>query len=130
MTPQERVQAGALYLDCEFDRWQKLINLNRLDMHGRSACILGQVYGDYNKAIEELGLSDEECVDYGFINIRDSKCDGFADDIVNLEDAWTEYIIQWRKENGGSRDISFHLVIDGKSVVPTADFLRSFAELL
>lgn len=52
------IQEAAFLLDKIKSGWQKNISISVLDMHSYEKCILGQVFGSFPKAVDELfGLS-------------------------------------------------------------------------
>jgi hypothetical protein len=59
-TVAERVAAGAAYLDEHQPGWSRFIDLKKLDISSSCRCILGQLHGDYEAALFELGMDDEE----------------------------------------------------------------------
>lgn len=62
LTVEERVAAGAAWLDDRLPHWPLLVDLNRLDLSDSCACILGQTFGDYGRApiIGKGSMSREE----------------------------------------------------------------------
>lgn len=65
----ERVQVGMATLDGHFgDRasWREKIDLGTLDLHAWSNCVLGQVFGDFDLGMAELGLDTDEAAELGF----------------------------------------------------------------
>jgi hypothetical protein len=50
MTIDERVAAGATWLDANRPGWWQRINLDTLDLGDECKCILGQEHGDYFRA--------------------------------------------------------------------------------
>lgn len=58
-TVAERVQKGARLLDRTRPGWERLINLNDLRLESTCNCVLGQLYGDYGKGVEELLHGDD-----------------------------------------------------------------------
>jgi hypothetical protein len=57
------IDAGIKLLDLQVPNWRAKIDLDELDLGSCSVCILGQVFGDYDTGIDELGVSG---YDYGF----------------------------------------------------------------
>lgn len=53
------VEAAAQFLDKQHPGWASKIDLNSLNMFEWNNCILGQLYGDYTKAISKLSLSGD-----------------------------------------------------------------------
>lgn len=50
----DRVAAGAAWLDEHHPGWVDRIDLDRLNLADRKACVLGQMFGDFNAAPSEL----------------------------------------------------------------------------
>ncbi len=63
-TAQERVVAGAAMLDGKHPDWFRKISRETLQIASTRHCICGQLYGDYNDGIRQLGY--ESGVEYGF----------------------------------------------------------------
>lgn len=55
----ERVRAGAALLDARKPGWDSKIKADRLALEDGSACVLGQVYGDYSDGYRELFALEE-----------------------------------------------------------------------
>jgi hypothetical protein len=55
-TIAERVAAGAEFLDRNEPGWVGRIDLDQLDISSPCRCILGQVFGDYYEATDNLEL--------------------------------------------------------------------------
>ena len=49
------VRAGATFLDKKFPGWEKRIDPTILELSSEKSCILGQLYGDFNKGVIKLG---------------------------------------------------------------------------
>lgn len=76
------VAAGVDLLDTYDPKWFEKINTETLDMSNEDDCILGQLFGDYSRGLDELGIYGP---DYGLDLI-------LADDyLVN----WAELEILW-----------------------------------
>lgn len=61
-----RVDRGARYLDAGLNGWHKHINLRELRMESEWGCILGQLFGSYWSALDELLMSAEQSAEHGF----------------------------------------------------------------
>ena len=57
---QEAAERGARWLDKHEPKWAEGINLSLLDLEDETQCVLGQCYGDYYDALNELRPQDEE----------------------------------------------------------------------
>jgi hypothetical protein len=55
----DAVKNGASYFDAKKPDWALEINVEKLDLSSGSQCIIGQLYGQYDrKNLVELGLTD------------------------------------------------------------------------
>lgn len=88
-TPAERVAAGAAFLNEVLPGWEKKIVLESLDINQWEECILGQLFGDFDKGCDQLGLSGGKCEKYGFWPAPE---DMDAEDAHNLTREWTAAI--------------------------------------
>ena len=70
LTMQDRVQAGARYLDTEHPGWEHGINLDKLHIANDCGCVIGQMTGSYNKYVEGVGMPDQVARDLGFFETR------------------------------------------------------------
>jgi hypothetical protein len=61
------VRRGAELLDERLPGWRKAIDPDALDMSDGCDCILGAIFGDYDKGLDVLGLDPlREAQRYGF----------------------------------------------------------------
>lgn len=63
---KERIQLGIQFLDAHQIDWSSHINLDRLDLSQEKECVLGQIFGDYEDAIENLGIHPRIARQMGF----------------------------------------------------------------
>lgn len=77
---RERVANGCAWLDEHKPGWRGLINADRLNIDDPCNCILGQLYGDFYKAVKEQGI--------GYSNVDRLGFDGDKD--FALTRAWKE----------------------------------------
>lgn len=69
---EENAHRGALLLDSAVPDWRHQIDLNRLELSSCARCVLGQVFGDYQKAIDTVPVfaafdrHDRTAAFYGF----------------------------------------------------------------
>ncbi len=56
LTPKQlkRFQVCVALLDAVKPKWRSKINIFALNMHVFSQCVLGQIYGDYNKCASKF----------------------------------------------------------------------------
>ena len=80
-------------LGYEVKDWRPLINKEALDMQWGCKCILGQLFGDYNTGLDNLGIEPDitdEVREYttklGFAISYDDKIENYS----NLTQAWKE----------------------------------------
>lgn len=94
MTPQEawtRASRGAAFLDRCYPDWFRRINVQRLELSSRSCCIVGQLFGDFQKVFE-AGLAIRLCgervdaIEMGF-----TQSDGPAGWSM-LQEAWLDLV--------------------------------------
>jgi hypothetical protein len=85
---EERVKAGASYLDGVKPGWRDSINVDALDLSDGEKCILGQLYDDYGSALDQLGLSTDQARRHGF------ESDHYVSNISSgmLTDAWEKLL--------------------------------------
>lgn len=76
-TIAERVARGAALLDREKPGWAARINERELNLGCCADCILGQVYGDYHRGRDALGLgvepfqwTDKHAAEHGFHHVQ------------------------------------------------------------
>ncbi len=56
-TVEERVASGAYMLDVHFGpEWRDDIDLGKLDTRSCENCVVGQVYGKYERGLFEIGI--------------------------------------------------------------------------
>lgn len=76
------VANGVDYLDTEYgNNWRSKINLDRLNVARCDVCVLGQIFGDYDTGLEELGIDSIDAKKYGFNTDEDMQA---------LTDAWKD----------------------------------------
>ncbi len=102
-TVEERVTAGAAFLDENYPGWLDRIDLDELRMDWCDACILGQVAGSYRAVYPNLGnktlneAQNDIAATFGFsIDTADH-----ADRWPLLADAWRSYILMRRAAADG-----------------------------
>ena len=88
-----RAAAGAAFLDGQVPGWAERINLGQLDMGSCYRCILGQLGGRYEDAVDDFALNWEDEVGLGFM--RPAREGGGAWQL--LRDAWAAEIVRRRE---------------------------------
>jgi hypothetical protein len=53
-------------LDTLVPGWWRLVKIRPLDIGDRCNCVTGQLFGDYDAGLRELGLTEDEAEEYGF----------------------------------------------------------------
>ncbi|NIQ15695.1 MAG: hypothetical protein GTO02_15240 [Candidatus Dadabacteria bacterium] len=99
---KKRVEKGIALLDKYVPDWHYRINIKQIEMEYSDYCILGQLYGDYNKGAAKLGLGEWEAYQCGFLPLVQVKWDlGFLFpwSLTRLAKIWKELITQKRKED-------------------------------
>ncbi len=86
MTIAERVARGTVLLDQKMgSSWRKKIT-EPVRINSLSACVLGQVYGDWGDGCRALGLDlGFECTEYGFDIALFVKAGNYDENIHNTE---------------------------------------------
>ena len=57
-TPEKYAENGAIFLDEVHPGWANEINIETLAIQNPCNCILGQLYGNYNKGKREIGIGE------------------------------------------------------------------------
>lgn len=60
--PESKVQRGVRLLDEKKPGWAAQINTEKLQMEHGQWCILGQLFGDYERGRKALGLDNFTCL--------------------------------------------------------------------
>jgi len=84
-TVQERVEAGASFLDEVHPGWDEKIDLAHLDMSHSYRCILGQLYKHYRAGMMELNITRLTSKNLGFNSIDET------------DSAYHLITVEWRK---------------------------------
>ena len=95
-----RVERGIAFLDEHAEPgWRERIDLSTLDLVNCRACVLGQLYGTYHRALDsrKLGLSETKSVRCGF-TLRSVNEDASDWAWARLTDEWKEALAE--KEKG------------------------------
>lgn len=99
MTPEQRVAAGAEWLDAEWPGWEPRIDLGSLDIANGRECICGQGFADLVAGDDEVIRSGYDYAYWHRFPRKDadwSADHGFygwtADDDDDLRDAWVALI--------------------------------------
>lgn len=93
LTIEQRVAAGAAWLDENRPDWLGRIFLESLDVSSCTLCVLGQVYGDWTEAPDDAKYDeeyDEEAYDY----LSPARARGF-DHYGN--EGYAELTAEWRR---------------------------------
>lgn len=112
---EEQVQKGIAKLDVVKPGWEKLINLNHLNMESMIHCILGQTHKNYftgRSAVflghdempswEEIPTAVKAAADHGFyisiddVTTRDSSFRGVSAEYGDLTNTWIKAITDLR----------------------------------
>lgn len=63
---EERVRAGARFLDQEDPDWGMKVDPSRLFMESNFRCVLGQVFGSYGMGLVRFDLTEMQAAELGF----------------------------------------------------------------
>jgi len=85
---EEKAAKGAALLDERLPGWRSMVAPESLQLRWCSTCVLGQLFGDYKRGIDALGLSDREAREHGFYTGRYTT--------------WERLTRAWRKLLGSS----------------------------
>jgi len=89
-----RVRAGITLLDIERGpEWVWKVRVGFLDMASCSACVLGQLYGDFEQGADTIGLTFWSEVGHG-LNAEEDRYGDFA----ALDRLWTYAIRRLREQ--------------------------------
>jgi hypothetical protein len=86
-TIEERVRLGAAWLDANRPGWVDRIDLETLDLSTSCGCVLGQEFGDFDRAPDEVYRRAPQ---HGF-NVPSNQA-GTMRQYDNLTTAWRDYI--------------------------------------
>ena len=87
---QRAIRKGIKFLDSEIPKWRRLIDRDDLDLSDPRNCIMGQIFGDYDRGRDILGLDLEESEAMGF-GLHDAKMDDadkYESEYYWLTDLW------------------------------------------
>lgn len=87
-TIQERVAKGAEFMDDKAPNWAENIDCENFDIGVAHGCVLGQTFGDYWEAKNNLGLSDQDAFDLGFNTWFDGYAEPDWTSHASLHKAW------------------------------------------
>lgn len=62
----ERVKRGVALLNERVPNWRACVDTASLDLGSGLACVLGQIFGSYEKGLATLGLTASQGREYGF----------------------------------------------------------------
>ena len=95
-TLEERVQAGAEYLDEIRPGWEEEVNTDHLQLNNCLDCVLGQLFGDFDEALAELDITEGDAKSMGFLL---SEFRNFEEeDYPELTDIWRDLIKKRRNK--------------------------------
>ena len=90
-----QIQKGMKLLDDGAeDDWIDRIDEEKLDLYSICNCVLGQTFGDFGEALEELGISYAKAVEFGF------SIDG------DNEASWDLLLSRWVKAIGARKGLA------------------------
>lgn len=80
MYAESEVRAGMLFLDERVPGWWCRVDVDELRIRENDKCVLGQLFGSYDRACVELNMSYEDTTRLGFY-----RNDGFCLDVQPFE---------------------------------------------
>lgn len=75
MSIRSRIAAGVAFLNRVSPDWHWRVNTRKLAMEYESRCVLGQLYGEYTKALDRFEFTDKEAYKLGFCSIFQRRWD-------------------------------------------------------
>ncbi len=91
----EKIENGIKWLNKYVPDWLGRINIDELNMNSCWKCILGQLFGEYLKAVTRMGITDHHAEMMGF-EILDYAEYKREDLMVYLTDLWRDAILRLR----------------------------------
>lgn len=91
-TVEQRVAAGAAWLDEHEPGWADRIDVAELDVGMSCSCVLGQLDGDFHDGMQERGLSVARAGQLGFTLTEDESSMNVSDEFDALTAAWRQLI--------------------------------------
>lgn len=85
MAVAANVKRGAHFLDERLPNWRSEINLDELSLQNGDKCVLGQLFGDYDRGSHLLDVSWEKSAKLGFRAAPNQS-------YVNLNDDWRKVL--------------------------------------
>jgi hypothetical protein len=80
-------------LDAKIPKWRRLIDIDKLDLGTTDNCPCGQVFGEYGRGLEELGLYPEEAEYYALaLPIEPEDEIKYNHEYAKLTDLWKEVL--------------------------------------
>ncbi len=95
----DRVTAGWDFLDERLgkDTWQGDADVPNLDMRALRDCLLAHISGEsYFDAMEDLGLTQDDAIRYGFISWPVTLEDADISDYRDLTAEWKDRLTAWQ----------------------------------
>jgi hypothetical protein len=108
MSYTAKARKGAELLDTHNPGWFRHVSLKTLDMRSIDKCIVGQVYGDWGRGMDELDHTFDNSdwrklqADYGFDlpeEDYEDACFDWNENWAALQSAWIEEIMKRTNDN-------------------------------
>jgi len=96
-TLNERVKAGARFLDSVYEGWEYWVDFEKLEMEYDNHSILGQLYGSKGDSLVKLKLDQERAIELGFL-ITEQFGTTFVDMRYFDKRAWKDLTEEWQRE--------------------------------
>lgn len=91
-------ERGATFLDEHDPSWGDKVDITRLDLGDCQACVLGQIYGYYARAVKLFGLSLDGETRLGFNVTYDMLARAADGDEAPKNGAFDELTAAWREQ--------------------------------
>jgi hypothetical protein len=100
---EEQINEGVALLDRIKPGWYHQVELQMLNMNSCFNCVMGQLFGEFTKATEEVGHHPpdrwEWAAQYGFALTENEEGDpADSSDYNRLSHEWVDTILRLRKE--------------------------------
>lgn len=86
---EDNVRRGMVLLSAVTPDWRDHVNPDTLNMRSCDACVLAQVFGDYSRGRERLGIDNRhDVIDFGFTVGNGYGFDETTERWFALQSAW------------------------------------------
>lgn len=103
-----KIASGITLLSRGDSEWMDKVDFTRLNMNSVKDCVLGQLYGDYDKGLVQVGIAESSSGVYGF-----TTSDWSGDSMSSLTKAWKDTFLPVEGK-----------IYEAKSIYPSYKHLR------